>query len=320
MKKTKYIKNLMIGEPVENEVFCLKEVTEYKQDNISIVLSDSSGVISASVSKSAVAELDLKELTEHAILVSGVILSEGTKPLFRVKQAAPATDFIPAEVFGGLSSEKIKEFTDDIKFLKEKVTHAGYKALLDACLTDENLSLLARRPATINYYGRYQGGALAATDCVARMVMSCMSSYTKRGNGISSMPPAWNALITASLLFCYGRIKFYTDTFPPKKSQMGVSLGYFSTLQSMIQDAVRLNNISLTDKELSNLLNILNVSVSSKTEASAVSKDGPVLRHMISLYAECDSMDWAHATHDAPPEEDGYYFDAKLKRYIVDVE
>lgn len=317
--KKKYIKDLTYGETIDRESFSLAHCNGVKHEkDIEVVFSDRTGTVKAAVPLSVIPEgISLETMEGNVFTVSGVILMDNQMPLLRVKELAVCSDFVPAELYQGLSKEKILAYIQDISELKCMIKHPGYRKLVDECLTPENLDKLAHLPATLGYYGKYSGGALAATDSVARMCMTSMVAYTKRGNGLTTAAPDWNALISASLLFMLGNIKYFRPDPPFKKSDLGVALGIFPALQSTIEDCIRGKDIGLTDVEFSTLLNALNVSVSTRTEVRAVSKEGPILRHCISLYAECDALDWECATHETQEGEDGYYYSKKLSRYVM---
>lgn len=316
MTKKKFVKSLMYGEVADNEPFLLSHYQGVKGNDTMISLSDRTGCIPASVPAAISDSMDLKSLEGSVVSVSGVILMDNRAPLLRIKELSVCNSFIPAELYEGLSKETILSYIRDIAELKGMVKHPGYRAVVDSCLTAENLDRLAHLPATLGYYGRYSGGALAATDSVARMCMTSMVAYTRRGNHITTQAPDWNALLSASLLFMLGSIRYFEPDPPFRKSARGVSLGMFSSLQSVIEDAIRGKDIGLTEIELATLLNILNVSVSTRTETKAVSKEGAILRHIISLYAECDSLDWELATHEKESGEE-YYYSKKLSRYVM---
>lgn len=313
----KMLKSLVISESVTCEPFLLKEIKGHivDKDTLSFVLADASGDMPAEVSTAVISEAALSQLNNTVVAATGIVLARGRVPYLKVTELSVAEKFVSAEVLPGLPKAKVEECISDIHTLMGMIQNPHYAALVRAALTEENLRKLATLPATLNYYGRYNGGALAATNAVARMVTSSMASYTKRGNGMTTKDPSWSCLISASLLFTFGRMKYYTSTAPYKKSSAGAALGYFPCLQSCIEDVIRANNIPITQDEISLLLNVLNVSVSDKTEAKAVSKDGTILRHIIGLYAECDAYDWEIATAD--DTEDSIHYSGKLKRYVV---
>ena len=92
-------------------------------------------------------------------------------------------------------------------------------------------------------------------------------------------------------------------------------------LQRAIQDVIRKNadTVHLTDQEEANLLNVLAVSVSMKTEVHSISKDGAILRGVIRMYADCDSYDWEVANH-SPEEGENFYYSKNVRGYVMEVE
>lgn len=316
MQKKKFCKDLVIGEAFEQEPFLLQSIGSLTSGQLRVTLSDRTGSVQCNVPEQFANDLSLYEQVGQVVKVSAVVFAEKRLPLLVVKSIAMATDFLPAEVFSGISQEKKDEFISLIKDAIAKVKTPSYKALLDACLTDVNLSKLGGLPATHGYYGAYVGGALAATCTVTYMVMSATSSYVKRGNGITTAPPGWNVLLTASLLHAFGRIEYCDANDPFKKSARGVSMNYFSTLQHSIESVIFKENIPISEVELASLLNVLAVAVAGKTDTKAVSKDGSILRSILYLYGECDAIDYQVANHTAEDDEE-YFYSRKLKRYLV---
>jgi len=160
------------------------------------------------------------------------------------------------------------------------------------------------------------GGALAATCSVTYMVMSIMASYVYKSNGLYTRMPGWSTLLTASLLHAFGRIDYCDQKDPFKKSAIGLSMNYFCTLHQSIVSVIFRNNISISDSDLANLLNVLSVAVSGRTDTKAVTKDGSILRNVINLYGECDAIDYMMANHTAEEGEE-YFFAKKLRRYLL---
>ena len=93
-------------------------------------------------------------------------------------------------------------------------------------------------------------------------------------------------------------------------------MNYFSTLQHSIETVIYKCNISISEDDIANLLNVLAVAVSNRTDTKAVSKDGSVLRHVIHLYGECDAIDYQMANHEAEEGEE-YFYSRGLRRYLV---
>ena len=313
-----FVKDLVIGEEIKDQLFRLKEVGDAKNGKVRCILSDKTGECLADINEDK-CTADFRALEGNAVQLTAVIINDGCKPLAVITKWEPADTFKPVELFQGISKEVSEICKKDIREnLIPLVSHAGYHALLVAALTDDTLDRMSELPVTLSCYGRYAGAALVATDAVTRMVAGAMSSYAKRGNGLCTKPPVWNVLLTASLLQHLGRQYFFDAEVPFKRSARGVALSYFSTLQMAIERVIAENEVPLSDQELANLLNILNVSVSSKTEVRAISKEGPILRHMIALYSECDAIDWEESSHEKK-EGETYYWSKSLNRWVMGV-
>lgn len=309
--KQKYSCDLTIGEVVKDEVFLVKEVKGKDETNTFLLLSDSKGMIPASVPNEIANAME--ELETSVVKVDGVVIPDGSVPILRLKQMQMCEDFVPVEIMGGLSKEKVQEYIAEIRKLQAMVTKPGLKELLSVCLTDELLQKMAELPATLALYGKYPGGALSATVSVSRMVIASMKSYVMLGNGFSTGQPNWHVLATASLLFMIGTVTFFEKKDGKTvKSRKGMTTGYYSCLQEALDFAK--SKVEMDEDDYSLLLNVLHVSVSDKTEIAAVSKDGIVLRNTIKMYGECDSMDWEIATHQ---DEKDLYYSQKMKRFIL---
>lgn len=320
MKKKNFANSLVIGEVVTKEPFVLKSVAAPVKGAVTVSFGDRSGTVSGRISESLFNSLGLTAASVGEVYsVTATILATNRAANVMVKEMEPCSDFLPSELFSGISEEKKKEYYQFIKDARTKITHAGYGALVDACLTDENLRRLGNLPATLNFYGTYMGGALAAAVGVTYMSMSSMASYVRRGNGFTTQNPGWNVLLTASLLHSFGCITYFDENDPFKKSARGVTMNYFSSLQYALEEVIFRENIPLTEQELANLLNVLNVAVAGRTSTKAVSKDGAVLRGNLILYGECDAIDWALANHETEEEEE-FFYSKKLSRYLLTTE
>lgn len=317
-KKKKFLKQFAIGEGCTHEPFSFVSILEEKPNMIFIKVSDSSGYCKAVVSRTDAEKGGLFELAEGTVInVNASFLLEGIEMILKIYEFSICTDYIPAEIFPSISAEIVESCKAGIRNLQEKISHPGFHALIEACLTDAVLDRMAELPATLNSYGKYNGGSLVATNAISHMVLTSMSAYSKRGNALTTVPPSWNVLTTAALLFLYGNVEFFTPTAPYKRSKLGVAMGYTSLLQKMIVDKVHEKNIPLSDDDLASLLNILKVTTEEKTSVRATSKDGSILRHMVSLYKDCDTFDWDIATHERDGENESYYYSPALKSYVV---
>lgn len=312
----KFAKDLIIGEAFENEPFRLFSIESETEKEVKVQFSDRSGVVSGAFPKIILGDFIPREHTGEVLNISASVLVDKRNPLVVVKGFAVTSNYLPAELYSGIGEEKKKEFINLINAVKPKLSNKGYLALVNACLTNDNLEKLGTLPATHGYYGCYAGGALAATVSVTYMLMSSMAAYVHKGNGITTQPPNWNVLLTAALLHAFGRIDYCDSSDPFKKSARGVTMNYFSTLQHSIETNIFANKIELSDQEIANLLNVLAVAVSTRTDTKAVSKDGAILRSIIRLYGDCDAIDYQIANHAAEEGEE-YYYDRKLSRYLL---
>lgn len=316
MAKTVFVENLTIGEQISEQVFGLKEIWPEKDGKVRLTLLDKTGEVKACISNALSNTFQLANYVGNVISVSGVVLAEKRLPYVVIKSLnVDGIDYRPTDIFNGLSEEKIAEYIADICALKEYVRHPGYKALCDACLTEDVLRKMSTVPVTIGYYGTYAGGALAATCAVTRMALSTMSSYVKRGNGFTTRKPDWSLLVCGALLHAYGRIFYFDEHDVFKKSVLGVTMNYFPILQNAIEDVIRKNDILLSPRDLGNLLNLLSVAVADSSGNKAISKDGSILRHIIGLYSECDAVDWELTHHEAQEGEE-YFYAPRLERYL----
>ena len=318
MKKHLYCKDLTYGSIVSSEPFLIKESYE-SNGTIYAILSDRSGFIDASVKKSNTdaAQVLLKN-SGGIVLVSGPVLIKNTDagnvPEVRVRECIVAESFFPEEVYDGISEETAKKHIDEICHVMGMVQHAGYRQLLESCLTQDVLLKLAVYPATHDYYGKYRGGALVATCAITGIVGNCCTSYMKRGNGLTTTELNWDLLMTAALLHQYGKLIFFEESDPFKKSVAGLAMNYYPSLQSIIEKTVFQNNIPINELDMALLLNVLNVATSNKTGARAVTAEGIVLRHICHMYGELEYYQWVSANME---QEDDvpYIYNIRDKRH-----
>lgn len=305
--KQSFVSSLVIGQVITEEAYLLKEIGKTANGAINVLFADKSGEIPGKI----------KEGTEIEIgavySLTGVVLANGRDPVVFVKHLEPAKDFIPSEVFSGLTREKEEEY---ISFIKDCINHlkGGYKELLEAAYNDAVFKALADRPASLGGFATYVGGALAATAQVAAMVIGCLNQYQKKSNGIYSKNPRWNLLVAAALLLNYGTLVYFEKSNGYRKSSKGVALHYFASLQSILEDVVRKKHVKISDEEFSLLLNVLAVSTGEKTSVKAVTKEGSALRAIASLYKDLDMIDKAVAEFNG--DEEDYFFNPKTRQYL----
>ena len=216
VRKTKFIKDFLFGENIVDEIFSIKDIYTPKGEYFRMLLSDSTGNILTQIPNVLAKQSGLVNLPAGTVIqVSGVILNEGIERLFSLNNTlSVCTEYMPCEVFGGISAEVASKCIADIKALFEKIYHPGYRMLVEACLTDDVLKRMSNMPATSSSYGRYNGACLVATNAVSHMVLTSMAAYTNRGNQISTTRPSWNALTTAALLFLYGNLEYFAPNPP----------------------------------------------------------------------------------------------------------
>ena len=312
------IKDLIIGTKVKEECFVLKRMALSKEDQYMVILSDKSGEVDAICSKNLITD-DIKGCVSAAVKITGVVMpGQERKPVLNIKEIAKASsnDYKPSDLFDGLSEEKIAEYISLICEMKGYVKHEGFRALLDLALSEETLSRFSVMPATLGYYGKYRGGALAAPAVISVMCKDIGCEYVIHYNALHQKNIDWSLLLTASLLITYGVLNFITPIEPFSRTQIGVDRGYCSILQSMIEKIIYTNNLCITEEELSRLLNVICCSVASKTGIIATSKEGIILRKVLALYAELDMLDMGSSEHEKSSEDETFYYDQKLHRYI----
>lgn len=316
-KNSVRINELMIGDKVTTTLVLvsIRECT----DALSCEFKDSTGIITGTVSNMDM--LSLKSQIGGAVKVTAVVKpGENRKPMLSIKNicVADKSEYRCSELFDGLSKEKIAEYMNIIHTIQRHIKHPGYKALVEAALNDVNLEKLSQMPATLGYYGRYRGGALAGAACIAEMVKQVGCTYVTHYNGLHAGNIDWSLLLTASLLNTLGVINYITPEPPFNKTPVGIERGYVSVLQSIIEKTIYSNNLDISDLDVSRLLNTIGCSVSKRTAVRATSKEGILLRHALSMYAELDMFDFGLS--EMVPEEDesgtGYVYNPSLNRYV----
>ena len=315
-QKTIYCNELILGTSIENQPFVLESIGQQTTDRIFITLSDKSGSVGGSISKTLAASFPLEQNVGKVFLISAVVLVEMKQPLVVIRSISECTEYQPADLFAGLNEDMIAAYISNIQEAKERVKNANYRKLLEVCLSDETLIRYSLFPASLNGHGLYIGGCLAATAVVTDLALYSGVRYAKQSNGIYTAIPNWDLIITAGLLHTYGIPRFYDENNPFKKSVTGVRMNYFPILQSCLERTMIEAGIVLTAEEFGNLINVLQVAVSSQTSTRAVTKDGCILRHAISMYRECDMMDYAAANH-LPEDGEAFFYDKRCRRYLI---
>lgn len=317
MAKKIFVDGLDLGTQIKDEPFVLRKIGNVNKDGkVPLLISDRSGECSGECLEGVA-----KQITDGNVYnITAVIIARQRKPFLCVKKVTATTEYRPVELYGGLSAQKIGDYIAEINSMKSMVSHPGFKSLLDIALSENILKQLSRTPVTVAYYGTYAGGSLASCCVVSRMVLSSMASYTKHGNGFTSKEPDWQLLLTASLLHTVGRLRFFDNEDPFKRSLLGYNMPYSSILQSMLDEFIRTHQIALQEQDYVNLTNVLTCAVDDHSSFKAAVKEGSILRSMIGLYAECDAVDYEITNHDASENAgESYFFSPRLNRYLYNI-
>lgn len=294
--KEKFINKIVVGESV-NDCFILKSISPDKNGDYAIVLADKTGEVSGLLPKSCFSN-GMESLKGCAVDIVGIVTNQGKNPFVKCRSISAATNYKLSELLNGLPDEKIQEYKTIIRAVQGCIRNPHYKMLVDHCLTDEVLEKLAKFPASLNSYGKYAGGALASCAIVSDMAVHMGQIYVQLGNGIYSKDFQWSLLLTAALLHTYGNLKFIVPDAPFKKTDIGNSMGLLAVMQLSIQEMCNAKQIPLSEAEFADLINTLNASILATSNIKAVNKEGIMLRHIISLYNECDVFDCEVAASD----------------------
>lgn len=318
MEKKIFSKDLVIGNTVDNCAFLLKQIGKPFKEEVRFVLSDVKGAVAAAIHESAMEGMT----AGRVVIVSGAVITKpGTiEPLLKCKEIryAEAGEYRMSDIQDTLSEERKIALIEEVKKYISKVFSEGYRALLEALLTDEVLGTLGDMPATLAEYATYQGGALVTMASLCAMATSSMASYATKGNGFYTRMPNWSALLTACLLSRYGVLTYYVpyyveDNFVGfRKSNNGVNLGYQANLYFQIQSKVTELQIPISTEDLTYLFNVLDCT-------KAVSKDCLAFHFVLNLFRECDRIDCElsdYQENGAAEETADYFYSDKLNRYL----
>lgn len=318
MKKM-YTEKLVIGERIVDEPFCLKSLRKEIDGSYSAIVSDRTGEIPGIISIERFSE-SFHELVGSAVAVTAVIVDGiNMQPTLRIKtmRSCGKEEFSQSELFIGLTAEKRNEYIAMIRKNIAYVQHEGYRRILDCALSDQALKRLGELPATLSKYGKYGGGALAATAMVSSFCVQIGGTYCRHVNGLYTGTINWSLLLTGSLLAYYGNLQYFTD-MPWKKTLEGVNLGYASMLQISVLEVIQANHIAITKLEVSNLFNILQAAMAGRTEVRSTCKEGAILRHAVSAYHDIDMIDAVLADFcEGDNDGLGYIYNDKLHYYVA---
>lgn len=268
-----------------------------EQNRYVVTLRDCSADITATVSPADAANLK----PEMVVVVDFVVLNQGTDSvILKVSsiREAQAGEVSQADVSTpGISAEVVNTCKEHLAKVVKLISHDGYRQLVWKCMTAENIDKLSKLPATLDRQGRFPGGALVQTSVVSVLVYYMMYFSFVLGNGIYTRGFSSDVLLTAALLHQFGVLEFYKEHTNGKvrKTPSGLNYGYFLTLERMLTDIVKRENIPLTEFELSALFNILGSADRKIRGLRAVSKEGELLNCAISTYERLDIYDAEYA-------------------------
>lgn len=257
-----------------------------------LTLRDCSADIKATVTPADAANLK----AGMVVLVDFVVLNHGTNDvILKVSSIREAKEgeYDKSDVqTPGISEEVITACKKSLGNVVRLIRHEGYRKLIWACLTAENIDKLSKLPSTLDRQGKYPGGALVQTSVVSTLVYYTMCVMWELRNGIHTRGYMSDALLTAALLHQYGVLDFYKEhNGKVRKTPVGLNYGYFLTLEKSLTGVIKQKDIPLTDFELSTLFNILGSSDRKIKGLRAVSKEGEVLCSAINTFERLDIFD-----------------------------
>lgn len=307
------LSNVIIGDKITDNVYCLKSMHK-GNDKYNVVLKDKTGELNCELALERYTK-DLETLVGGAVKVTLVVINGlNTTPLGVIKSIAKADNgsFKMTDIFDGLSADTINRYLMTIKDCISHISDPALKALVIKVLDNETLKQLASLPATLNYHGRYRGGALATTAAVTKLAIQGGYQYCSNKNGLYEPKLDWNILISASLLAYVGAVDYFTHEPPFRMTPVGLERGYMSVLQRRIEQAA---DDSISEITLARLFNVLASSIPAKSSIKSTRQEGLVLRKCLSLYAELDVLDYEMSIHEAEEGEE-YFYNYRLKRNI----
>lgn len=312
------IKDLVIGQRVEG-LFCILNSLKESDGAYFATFKDRDSSIPGRII-SELLDDTIKSIVGSAVKISAVVIpGKETAPMLNVKSIAKANpgEFNPLDLTEGLSEEKVREYKEIIRICIKQIQHPGYKELVERLLSEDNLNRLATIPASLAYYGKYRGGALAGAALISIMCRDTGVEYVRHFNAIHQRNIDWSLLLTGSLLNTIGTLIYITPEAPYTKTVVGMDKGYVGVTQSIIEKTIYQNQIPITEEECARLINVITCAVATKTDIRNSAKEGIILRHCLALYAELDMLDYAFAEHEKSDENEQFFYAPNLKRYIA---
>lgn len=314
MKTNKVFVNMIKeGEYLKDQIFLLSRLKQDVND-YSLELSDSSGSIRGVIPKDAwVQEFD--SFNNCVVSIRGVVLIEQGTIFVKLKNIvlADKSMYASRDIFLSIPDDVLKLYQSNIQKQIERVNNPNYKQLLHSCFTQEAMSKMYLMPATISQHCTLRGGMLEAIALITTQVVDFGVNYVKLANRIYSSNLNWDLLITASLLHNYGNFDFFTEEYPFKRTDIGIHLGYTSTLQGVIDEIIISTQNPITKKERAVLFGLLNQVSGYKADSKAVCNEGIILKGIFELYAILDMCDFEKSGNLIGS---GVVYSPKMRRYI----
>lgn len=288
------------GDSIKGGIYKLKSVTKSSSGGYDLILADKTAEIKGFIAPERWVD-KYREFIGGAVTIFAVVyVGTDNEPLVKVKsmESAPSEGYKPSDLFDGLSPQKVAEYKKTIRELTARIPSKAMQALVNSMLTEERLNVLAKMPASLAYQGRYLGGALAETAASASIVTKAAVAYTKQSNGLYNYKFDWSTLCGAALLHMCAIPEFYTAEQPFKMTEKGVQRGYMSLMQDEIEVAIKTNSITLSDEQVSKLINVLSASVPRKTGIRATCPEGKAFRLILQFYEEMDQAAAVLAEYD----------------------
>jgi len=140
MQKQKFCADLVIGEDFRNEPFVLQSISGTVNGQMRVILSDRSGSVPCNIDMNMANAVGLSQHVGDVFLVTAAVMSEKRMPLIIAREVVlHEGNYLPAELHSGISQKKKEEYISLIKEVYKKISNPSHLALVQACLTDENL-------------------------------------------------------------------------------------------------------------------------------------------------------------------------------------
>lgn len=318
--KDLWIDHLDYGTHYDGFVAGLRDISG-TDTHYDFTLYDRTGEIRGTIPKASVEEQPQKGVFSISMNVK---MEKGVK-IAVVKSITPATAGIhynPMDIFRGISEETRMELIQRIKGAIcevakcEKQNGGGhYKDLLLSYFSQNEVDILAKRPASVADAGRYMGGALHLIANVASLCSAARTASEGRlsaiPNGLYDVQTDFPLMLTACLLCMAGMKEYVGDDM--NKTQKGEIRGYHSLLQSRIEPLFA--ETGVTPLEGDKLLNTLQCMFPGVGALKSITLESSVCRACLSLYKEMDQI--AAYLSEVPAVEDvrkGFRYSESLRR------